>query len=148
MGMEATTYASITWNSIEVGTELPTTSREVTAALVVGGAIAATHDYENVHHDHLAAKAAGADDVFMNILTTNGLVGKYLTDWAGPESTLKKIALKLAVPNYPNDTLVFSGHVKKKYKDNDECLVEIEFVGKNNLGYHALGEGVLALPRG
>jgi len=93
--MATTTYASITWNSIEVGTELPTTSREVTAALVVGGAIAATHDYENVHHDHVAAKAAGADDVFMNILTTNGLVGKYLTDWAGPESTLKKNCLEI-----------------------------------------------------
>lgn len=146
--MEATTYANITWNSVEVGAELPTFSREVTTALVVGGAISATHDYENVHHDYAAAKAAGADDVFMNILTTNGLVGKYLTDWAGPESTLKKITLKLAVPNYPHDTLVFNGRVTKKYKESNECLIEIEFAGKNNLGYHALGAGVLALPRG
>lgn len=146
--METTTYASITWNSVEVGTVLPAATREVTAALVVGGAISATHDYEVVHHDHAAAKAAGADDVFMNILTTNGLVGKYLTDWAGPEGSLKKISLRLAVPNYPHDTLVFNGRVTKKYEENNESLVEIEFAGKNNLGYHALGTGVLALPRG
>lgn len=146
--MEMTLYTRITWDAVEVGDELPASSREVTAALVVGGAISATHDYENVHHDHTAAKAAGADDVFMNILTTNGLVGKYLTDWGGPESTLKKIALKLAVPNYPGDTLVFNGRVIKKYEENNEYLIEIEFAGKNNLGYHALGKGVLALPRG
>ncbi|MFF5994602.1 hypothetical protein AAGS61_07560 [Lysinibacillus sp. KU-BSD001] len=146
--MKATMYASTTWDAVEVGMELPTATREVTAALVVGGAISATHDYEIVHHDHRAAKAAGADDVFMNILTTNGLVGKYLTDWTGPEGTLKKISLKLAVPNYPNDTIVFSGRVTKKYEENDECLVEVEFAGKNNLGYHALGAGVVALPRG
>jgi hypothetical protein len=34
------------------------------------------------------AKARGSKDIFMNILTTNGLVGRYVTDWSGPRSRL------------------------------------------------------------
>lgn len=146
--MEVTTYSSITWEDVDVGTVLPEASRDVTAALVVVGAVSATHDYEIVHHDYFAAKKAGADNVFMNILTTNGLVGKYLTDWTGPLGKLKKIQLKLAVPNYPGDHLTFNGRVSKKFLEDELALVEIEFIGKNSLGHHALGTAILSLPRG
>ncbi|MGM9943837.1 MAG: hypothetical protein ACI33M_02790 [Lysinibacillus sp.] len=146
--MITTKYSTITWDDVEVGTKLPTCERDITAALVVVGAISATHDYENVHHDYFAAKKAGADNVFMNILTTNGLIGKYITDWCGPTGELKKIALKLAVPNYPGDKMVLNGSVVKKYEENGEHLVEIEFYGQNSIGYHALGKSVVALTRG
>lgn len=142
------THSTITWDEIEVGTKLPTYDRDITPALVVVGAISATHDYENVHHDYFAAKNAGADNVFMNILTTNGLIGKYITDWSGPTSELKKIQLKLAVPNYPGDKMVLNGSVTKKYEEYGEYLVEVEFFGQNSIGYHALGKSVVALIRG
>ena len=32
----------------------------------------------------------GMQDVFMNILTTNGLVGRYVTDWAGPDARVRR----------------------------------------------------------
>ncbi|HEY9576062.1 MAG TPA: hypothetical protein VIR64_00165 [Pseudobacillus sp.] len=143
--MNTTSQVSITWDDIEVGYELPVHEREITAALVVGGAISATHDYATVHHDYHAARKAGADNVFMNILTTNGLIGKYLTDWCGPAGEIKKISLRLAVPNYPGDRMVTSGRVTKKYKEDGQFLVEIEFVGKNSLGKHASGQAILAL---
>ena len=38
-------------------------------------------------------------DVFMNILTTNGFVGRYVTDWAGPDAQVKNVAIKLGTPN-------------------------------------------------
>jgi len=47
----------------------------------------------------------------MNILTTNGLVGRYVTDWAGPNAVLKKVAIKLGAPNFPGDTMKMSGAV-------------------------------------
>ena len=59
--------------------------------LVVGGALA-SRDYMPVHHDKAAAQAQGMQDVFMNILTTNGLVGRYVTDWAGTRRHLRGIA--------------------------------------------------------
>ncbi|MGM9948958.1 MAG: hypothetical protein ACI33P_02475 [Lysinibacillus sp.] len=146
--MDVVKVSRVTWDEVEVGEGLPTVSRDITPALVVVGAISATHDYENVHHDYFAAKAAGADNVFMNILTTNGLIGKYVTDWTGPEGELKKIQLKLAVPNYPGDKMTFNGQISKKYEENGEYLVEVDFYGQNSIGYHALGKAVVALPKG
>lgn len=145
--MNTTSLSSITWDEVEVGHELPVHEREITAALIVGGAIAATHDYAEVHHDYHAARKAAADDVFMNILTTNGLIGKYLTDWSGPTGEIKSITLKLAVPNYPGDRMVTTGVITKKYESDGQYLVEVEFLGKNKLGNHAAGKAVVALPR-
>lgn len=143
--MSITSQGSITWDEVKVGDELPVHERDITAALVVGGAIAATHDYATVHHDYHAARKAGADNVFMNILTTNGLIGKYLTDWCGPAGEIKKISLKLAVPNYPGDRMVISGRITQKYEKDGQYLVEIEFTGKNSLGRHAFGQSILSL---
>jgi|SRR5699024_3317187 len=137
----------VTWDEVNEGDDLPAHERDITAALVVGGAISATHDYAEVHHDYHAAKAAGADDVFMNILTTNGLIGKYLTDWSGPTGEIKKISLNLAVPNYPGDHMVTTATITKKYEENGQHLVEVEFIGKNKIGNHAAGKAVVALPR-
>ena len=66
-----------TMGDIEVGTTLPELSIDITPKLIVGGAIA-SRDYQNVHHDKDAAQELGSPDIFMNILTTNGLVGRYV----------------------------------------------------------------------
>lgn len=144
--MRVTSPKSVIWDEVEIGNKLPDHGRDITASLVAGGAISATHDYSLVHHDREAALNAGADDIFMNILTTNGLIGKYLTDWSGPEGEMKSIHLRLAVPNYPGDRMVTSGHITKKYEKEGQFLVEIEFTGKNQLGNHALGNAIMSLP--
>ena len=46
----------------------------------------------------------------MNILTTNGFVGRYVTDWAGPDALLKSVKIRLGAPNYPGDTMTMTGH--------------------------------------
>ena len=119
---------------INIGDKLPELDIPITALQIVSGAIA-TQDFENVHHDKAAAQAAGTPDIFMNILTTNGLVGRYLTDWAGSEARLKRIKLRLGAPNFPGDTMTLSGKVSA----NENDIVEIEFKGKNGLGNHVTG---------
>lgn len=119
---------------INIGDKLPDLDIPITALQIVSGAIA-TQDFENVHHDKAAAQAAGTPDIFMNILTTNGLVGRYLTDWAGAEARLKRIKLRLGAPNFPGDTMTLSGKVSA----NENDIVEIEFKGKNGLGNHVTG---------
>ncbi|MFT5607161.1 MAG: hypothetical protein ACI9XU_001759 [Arenicella sp.] len=121
-------------SQINVGDNLPDLEIPITALQIVSGAIA-TQDFENVHHDKAAALAAGTPDIFMNILTTNGLVGRYLTDWAGPTARLKRIQLKLGAPNFPGDNMTLSGKVSST--DND--IIEVEFKGKNGIGNHVTG---------
>jgi hypothetical protein len=109
--------------------------------LIVSTAIA-SRDYQDVHHDPGLAQERGSPDVFMNILTTNGLVGRYVTDWAGPNALLKAVRIRLGAPNYPGDTMKLTGAVTRK----DAGEIEIGLKGSNHLGDHVIGTVVLALP--
>ena len=75
--------AGPTFFDVSVGDELPTLVLPLTRTLIVSTAIAC-RDYQDVHHDPGLAVERGSKDIFMNILTTNGLVGRYVTDWSGP----------------------------------------------------------------
>jgi acyl dehydratase len=132
------------FDSVAVGDALPELAIPITVTLVVGGALA-SRDYTPVHHDKAAAQAQGMSDVFMNILTTNGLVGRYVTDWAGPDATVKNVAIKLGAPNVPGDTMKMVGSVKSKDAARGEIVVEI--AGKNGWGNHVTGTIRVALPR-
>jgi 3-oxo-4,17-pregnadiene-20-carboxyl-CoA hydratase beta subunit len=114
-----------------IGTELPELRIEVTPTFVVSTAIA-TRDYQDVHHDKDAAVARGSRDIFLNILTDTGLVQRFVTDWAGPAALVRGIALRLGVPCYANETLVFTGQVTEQ--NGDELVVAV--VGRNSLGDH------------
>ncbi len=118
---------------VHVGDSLPELTIHLTATLIVGGALA-SRDFTPVHHDRAAAQAQGMPDVFMNILTTNGLVGRYVTDWAGPDAVLKKVRLRLGAPSFPGDKLKFTGSVIAK--DEASGVVGLEVVGRNSWGTH------------
>jgi hypothetical protein len=68
----------------------------------------------------------------MNILTTNGFVGRYITDWAGPDALVRGIKTKLGGPNLPGDTLKIRGKVQEA-KDG---VVAIQVTGNNSWGNH------------
>ncbi|ANZ17356.1 MaoC domain-containing protein dehydratase [Streptomyces noursei ATCC 11455] len=124
------------------GLELPPLTLPITRTLIVSGAIA-SRDYQDVHHDAEAAGEKGSPDIFMNILTTNGLVGRYLTDHFGPHSVLRKVAIRLGAPNYPGDTMVLRGTITDVDTgggtDGDGVTVQVRVVGANGLGNHVTG---------
>ncbi len=128
--------------TLRIGDSLPQLAIEVTPKLIVGGALA-SRDYQDVHHDKDAAQALGSPDIFMNILTTNGLVGRYVTDWAGVSARLERIAIRLGAPNFPGDTMVLSGRVSQV--DAAQGRVELEVTGTNHQGAHVTGQVVLAI---
>ena len=84
-------------------------------------------------------------DVFMNILTTNGLVGRYVTDWAGPDAVVENVAIKLGGPNLPGDTMKLVGSVTGK--DAEKGTVVVDVTGKNAYGNHVTGTVRVRLPR-
>ena len=79
-----TVTTTVDFTTLRVGDALPPLVIEMTATLVVAGAIA-TRDFMPVHHDRDYANQQGAPDIFMNILSTNAYCSRYLTDWAGRE---------------------------------------------------------------
>ena len=135
---------TLAWNTVTVGQEVTPLDVPVTTTLIVAGAIA-SRDYMPVHHDRDFANSQGSKDIFLNILTTNGLCVKFLHDWAGPEAVVKKLSIRLGVPAYPNDALRFEGSVTGKSAEAGEGLVEVTFKGTNSLGDHVKGTAVLSL---
>ncbi|HET9138576.1 MaoC family dehydratase [Actinophytocola sp.] len=124
-----------------VGTRLPELRIEVTPTFVVSTAIA-TRDFQDVHHDRAAALARGSRDIFLNILTDTGLVQRFVTDWAGPDAVLRAISVRLGVPCYTGETLVFSGEVAA-VRDGEAT---VEVVGRNSLGAHLTATVRVVLP--
>lgn len=137
------TTTSLRYDDVKVGDELPTLPIPLTRTLIVSTAIA-SRDYQDVHHDPGLAQERGSKDIFMNILTSNGFVGRYITDWAGPDALLKSVNIRLGAPNYPGDTMTITGSVTKK----DDGVVEVAVRGANSLGDHLVGSVKLVLPQG
>lgn len=130
---------------VQVDDELPELVVELTPTLIIAGAIA-SRDYQEVHHDGTLARQRGMPDIFMNILTTNGFVGRFVTDWAGPDAVIRRIAIRLGVPNFPGDTMRMTGRVLSLSDASGEGLVEVQVTGRNRLGDHVTGTVTVSLP--
>ncbi len=135
-----TTTTSLRAADVNVGDELPTLEIPLTRTRIVATAIA-SRDYQDVHHDPGLAQERGSKDIFMNILTTNGFVGRFITDWAGPDAQLRSVKIRLGAPNYPGDTMIFTGTVTRK----DGTTVDVALRGANSLGDHVTGTVTLDL---
>jgi acyl dehydratase len=121
------------FTDITLGQTLPELAIPITASAIVAGAIA-TNDFENVHHDKAAALATGVPDIFMNILTTNGLVQRYVSDWCGTAGRVASVEIKLGAPNFVGDTMMMTGHVAKR----EGSIVDVAVSGRNAIGEHVV----------
>jgi acyl dehydratase len=139
------TLRRLPWASIGVGDRLPTLVIDVTATVIVAGAIA-TRDFMPVHHDRDYANAQGAPDIFMNILSDTGYCSRFLTDWAGPEAMIKRIAIRLGAPVFPGSVLTYTGEVTATSQVGDEGMVDVAFQAVNELGEHVSGTATVTLP--
>jgi acyl dehydratase len=143
-----TKVSELTFPDVSTGVELPTLVVPITRTLIVAGALA-SRDYQDVHHDPELAKSRGSKDIFMNILTTNGLVGRYVTDWSGPRSRLSQVNIRLGAPNYPDSVMTLTGSVTDKgplADDMDSGMVTVSIRGANELGDHVSGTVLVVLP--
>ena len=124
------------------GDRLPPLDVPLTRSMIVATAIA-SRDYQDVHHDPDLAVQRGSKDVFMNILTTNGLVERFVTSWAGPAAVVRRVRIRLGAPNYPGDTMTMTGTVATV--DGDRVSVQV--LGENSLGTHVSGTVELEVTR-
>ena len=138
-------YQTLSCADVSVGDKLPPLDIDISSGLIVGGALA-TRDFEPVHHDKSVAQASGLPDVFMNILTSQGLMSLFVTDWSGPDASIKSLDLKLGAPNVPGMVMTITGEVTDK--DDSTGEVNVAVLGENNIwGMHMQGTVKLALPQ-
>ncbi len=124
--------------SLKVGDTLPELVVPITASAVVAAAIA-TNDYEDVHHDKAAAESKGMPDIFMNILSTNGFVQRFVSDWAGPSAQVTNVRIKLGAPNFVGDAMIMKGSIASIEGDT----IAIDVSGRNRIGEHVAAQVTL-----
>ena len=88
---------------------LPSLSVDITTTMIIAG-VTACGNFEPVHIDSAYARSQGLQDIITDILSTSGLVSRFVTDWAGPKTLLNRIALALKAPTYPGDQLTLEGN--------------------------------------
>ncbi|UUZ58781.1 OB-fold domain-containing protein [Nocardioides sp. B-3] len=124
--------------------DLPVSSLPITPTLIVSTALA-TRDFRDVHHDRDLAVQRGSKDIFLNILTTTGLVQKYVVDWArqqgSPDARVTACTLRLGAPAYPGDTLELTGTIVSR----SETEVVVDVVGAVSPGAHATSRVTVSL---
>jgi len=139
---------TLRFGDVALGDELPKLVIELTPTLIIATAIA-TQDYQNVHHDRDAVQRLGHPDVFMNILTSTGFAGRFVTDWAGPEALIEAATVRLGVPNYPYGDFTISGKVVDREESptgvSGRLVVDVQ--GTNSIGTHLSSQVTLSLPR-
>ncbi|MGN6722838.1 MAG: beta-hydroxyacyl-ACP dehydratase [Marmoricola sp.] len=117
---------------------LPEWSIEITPTFVVSTAIS-TRDFQDVHHDKARAIELGSKDIFVNILTSQGLVQRYITDSLGHDIEIRSIDIRLGAPAHPGDTLAFSGNVESEA----DGFTTIRVRGDVAVGAHITGTVVV-----
>ena len=88
-------------------------------------AVAATRDFYEVHHDAAFARATGVDDMYIGTHFTQGLVGRYVTDFGGPGSVLRSLELTPFERNHPGDVMTVDGRVVERYTVGGEARADL-----------------------
>lgn len=113
-------------DSIEVGFVLPRLVMPITPLRGVYVA-SASRDFAPVHADSAyARRVAGAADAFMSREFHLGMVGRYLTDWGGSRSRVRRIELALRRNLCVGARLSITGRVTGKRQVDAGWEVEVE----------------------
>ena len=106
----------------------------------------ASGDFNPMHHDEVAAQAAGLPSVFGHGMFTMGLLGKALTDYVGV-GNLERYNVRFTQQTWPGEVLTTKVTIARKYDEGGAHKVELECSVVNQEGAAKVqGSAVAALP--
>jgi acyl dehydratase len=133
------------FEDVNEGDTAPEFSHELTRTDLVQYA-GASGDFNPMHSDEAAAKAAGLPSVFGHGMFTMGILGKALTDYVGV-GNLKRYQVRFTKQTWPGEQLTTKVTVAKKYEGEGEHRVDLECEVVNQDGEAKVsGVATAALP--
>ena len=126
-------FENTAWDSVSEGQDLPAMEFGPLTDTTLMRDASGTRDSYPIHHDREFAKKNGARDIFVNTMWYQGLLGRYVTDWGGPESFLRKLGFDMRGTNCPGDLLNVHGTITRKYEDDGKKLIDLDVRIDNQL---------------
>lgn len=115
---------SIRFEELEVGQELPRSSRSVTREDVIAYA-KASGDHNPLHLDDEVARAAGFDRVIAHGMYTMGTLASWLVEWLGDPSALIRLHVNFRAPVLVEENIVCGGRVRSLDPDRRVAVLEV-----------------------
>ena len=145
-GYQPPKYVDRHWDDVNEGDELPqlvmpyTTTRAAYLA-------SATRDFSPQHSNRdYARERSNAKDVFVNTPFNMGMISRFLTDWAGPKSTVRKMKIAMRGNVCAGDDMIITGRVIKKYEADAEHRIDLDVTIATQDGPITPCTATLALP--
>jgi acyl dehydratase len=135
----------LSYDDVKVGDEAPVVSHKLTRTDLVKYA-GASGDFNPMHHDEVAAQAAGQPSVFGHGMFSMGILGTAVTDFVGV-GNLTRYQVRFARQTWPDEVLASKIVVTGKREENGKKLVDLVVSLSNGEGEDKLvGEATAALP--
>ncbi len=140
-------FKPIFFDDVKVGEEMPKLVKHYTLQKIA--VFASVHgDWCPGHYDYKWAKEKfNQPGPFAYGLQITAHCSQLITDWMGPHGALKKFKSRTLTPVYPEDTLVITGKVQRKFTEAGNNYVECEVVAEKQDGrIAAKASGIVTLP--
>jgi len=131
---------------VTAGEELPKLVMPFTVTRAVYLA-SATRDFSPQHSNRrYAQERSKTTDVFVNTPFNVGMISRFLTDWAGPRSTVRRIRFAMRGNVCAGDDMILEGRVTEKLVEDGEHRVAVEVTISTQDGPVTPCTTVVALP--
>jgi hypothetical protein len=97
-------------------------------------AVAATRDFYEVHHDDTYAQTLGASGMYIGTHFMQGLIGRFVTDWSGPDGRMRSLRLTPFERNHPGDVIRVDGLVTGRSDEGEGFVVDLAISCSNDRG--------------
>jgi len=135
------------FDDVAAGQEIPPLYKQVTTVNIMMY-LATVWLLDRIHFDYpFATQRRGLPHVVAPGNMAIDYYAQLLTDWAGNEGRLVKLATQYRNFMLPENTLECGGKIQKKYQEAGKGLVELELWIKNEEGVMCVpGKAVVELP--
>ena len=132
------------YDDVNVGDQAPALDHKLSRTDLVMYA-GASGDFNPMHHDEVAAQAAGLPSVFGHGMFTAGLLATAVTNYVGV-GNLASYRVRFTKQTWPGETLSTTVAVSEK-RPNNEIVLECAVVNESGEA-KIQGEAVAVLPEG